>query len=127
MAFLLLLPVILSFLLLGAHVLRHFDLVYALLALAPIIVLLIPRRAAALTVQVLLLLAALEWVRALAALIEMRQARGEDWLRAAFIIGGVTLFTLLSMLVFHTRRLRRYYRATPMTTLNEESSDKFDG
>ena len=69
----------------------------------------IPRRTAALIVQVVLLLAALELVRAAAVKVDVRQARGEDWTRYALIMGAVTLFTLLSMLVFRTKRLRRYY------------------
>ncbi len=110
MVFVLLIPVILSLLLLAAHMMYHFGLVPALLALLPTLLLLIPRRAAALVVQVVLLLAALEWLRTAALAIDARQARGEDWRRYAVILGAVTVWTLLSMLVFRTKWMRRYYR-----------------
>jgi hypothetical protein len=127
MLFLKLLPVILSFLLLAAHLLRHFNIVVAVLGLSPLVVLLIPRRIAALTVQVLLILAALEWVRTAADLVAARQAQGQDWLRAALILGGVTLFTLLSILVFHTKQARRYYAAPPIGPRTNHASSKLDG
>ncbi len=88
---------------------RHFGPVPGLLALAPIILLLIPRKAVPLIVQTLLALAALEWARTAVADISARQGRGEDWMRYAIIMGAVTLFTLLSMLVFRTKQMRRYY------------------
>ena len=50
--------------------------------------------------QALLVLGALEWLRALYGLAAMRMAFGEPWTRLAFILGAVALFTGLSGLVF---------------------------
>jgi uncharacterized membrane protein YuzA (DUF378 family) len=59
--------------------------------------------------QVLLVLGALEWLRALYGFAAMRIAFGEPWTRLAMILGGVALFTALSGLVFRNQKLRGRY------------------
>ena len=56
--------------------------------------------------QVVLVLGALEWLRALYGFAAMRIAFGEPWARLAVILGTVALFTGLSGLVFRNRALR---------------------
>jgi len=105
-----LLPVILSFILLGAHFYRA-DLppVAALCAFTPLLLVIrqawIPR-----LFQALLVLGALEWLRTLYMLAAMRIAFDQPWGRLALILGAVALFTALSGLVFNTRLLRLHYR-----------------
>ena len=104
------LPVILSFLLLGAHFLRtgHTAIAVACAALPPLLLLRgtwVPR-----LFQVLLLVAALEWLRTLYLLAAMRIAWDQPWGRMALILGGVALFTALSALVFRNPSLRARYR-----------------
>lgn len=98
MRHLLLIPVVLSALTLGAHLLRggHPGLAVAAVALP---LLLVPRPLAALRLlQGLLLLGALEWARALFQILEMRRAMGQPWQRMAIILGAVALVTALSAL-----------------------------
>ena len=105
-----LLPVILSFLLLGAHFYRA-GLAWATVLCAAIPFLLfvqkpwIPR-----LFQVLLVLGAIEWLRSLYFFAAMRIAWDQPWTRLAVILGAVALFTALSGLVFQGRALRARYR-----------------
>ena len=111
MRHLLLIPIVLSAVTLGAHLLRGGHLPLALAA-AALPLLLVPRPVAALRLlQGLLLLGALEWVRALFQILEMRRAMGQPWQRMAVILGAVALVTALSALAaggwFHGRARRR--------------------
>lgn len=110
MNFLRLLPVILSFLLLGAHFYRagHVP-ITVLCVVAPFLLLLrqawVPR-----LFQAVLLLGAFEWLRTLYLFAQVRIAWGEPWTRLAIILGAVALFTALSGLVFRNRKLAIRYQ-----------------
>lgn len=98
MRHLLLIPVVLSALTLGAHLLRGGHLLLALAA-AALPLLLVSRHAAALRLlQGLLLLGALEWARTLAGIAGERRAFGQPWHRLVLILGSVALVTALSAL-----------------------------
>ncbi|HET6593382.1 MAG TPA: hypothetical protein VFG48_10745 [Xanthomonadales bacterium] len=104
-----LLPVILSLLLLAAHFYRAGQVAATALCLA-LPLLLLPRKPWVLRLfQLLLVLGALEWLRALYGFAAMRIAFGEPWTRLALILGAVALFTALSGMVFKNRALRDYY------------------
>ena len=109
MNFLRLLPVILSFLLLGAHFLRDGLLPLAIAAVALPLLLLLRGKWVPRLFQVLLGLGALEWLRSLYLLAAMRIAWEQPWGRMALILGGVAAFTALSMLVFRSRALKARY------------------
>ena len=109
MIFVRLLPVVLSMLLLAAHFLKNGQLPFVLLNLGMLWVLSRRARWVPQVVQLFLLFAALEWVRALFALIAARRAAGEPWIRLAFILGGVAGFTLASALVFGQQAVRARY------------------
>ena len=108
-----LLPVILSLLVLGAHFLRQ----GSLFIVAAIILLLcmLPIRMAwvAGVAQVVLVVGAVEWVRTLVTLARERMQSGEPYIRMVLILGGVALFTLLSLLVFRIRAVRGWYATAP--------------
>lgn len=107
---LLILPVGISAVLIGAHFLRvDLAMVTALCVLVPWL-LLARCPAVARLVQAALVLAAAEWVRTLVSLASARAAVGEPWGRMAAILGAVALFTLASAGVFFTRPLRERYR-----------------
>jgi hypothetical protein len=108
--FLQLLPVILSLLVLAAHFLRSGNLLMVVLILALLALLAVPRPWAARTVQIALVLGALEWVWTLVHLARARAAAGEPALRMGLILGAVALLTGLSALVFRSARLRRRFR-----------------
>lgn len=110
---LLLLPVILSLLALGAHFLRagHFALLAVVLGCLGLLA--VPRRWAARVVQAALLLGSLEWIRTTVRLAAWRAREGQPATRMVVILGSVTLVTLLSALVFRAARLRQWYRSLP--------------
>lgn len=60
-------------------------------------------------VQVVLVLGAVEWLLTLFDLAGTRRGLGQPVARLVLILGGVTLVTALSAVVFQTRRLRRRY------------------
>jgi hypothetical protein len=104
-----LLPVILSLLLLAAHFYRAGLVPLTVLcAVLPLLLFLrqawVPR-----LFQFLLVLGALEWLRALYGFVAVRIAFGDPWLRLALILGAVALFTGLSGLVFRNGKLRAFY------------------
>jgi len=104
-----LLPVILSFALLGAHYYRAgMEIVTAFCVLLPL-VLLLRRWWVPPLVQALLVLGALEWVRTLYVLATLRSALEQPWVRMAWILGVVAVFTAGSGLVLFNRRLRTRY------------------
>jgi hypothetical protein len=104
-----LLPVILSLLLLAAHFYRAGQVVVTALCLALPLLLLLRKSWVPRLFQLLLVLGALEWLRALYGFAAMRIAFGEPWTRLALILGAVALFTGLSGLVFRNRKLRARY------------------
>lgn len=104
-----LLPVILSFLLLGAHFYRAGLPVFTGLCAGALLLLLVRSAWIPRLFQLLLVLGALEWLRSLYFFAAMRVAFGEPWTRLAMILGGVALFTALSALVFRSKSLRDFY------------------
>jgi hypothetical protein len=110
MTFLQLLPVALSFLLLGAHFMRAGETLFVALSAGALALLAVPRPWAARAAQVLLLAGAFEWVRSLTTLVAERQQLGLPFTRLALIIGAVALWTAASTLLFGTGRLVRRFR-----------------
>ena len=98
------LPILLSSLLIAAHFLRVGAMGTVVLSLAFPALLFLRRPWAPRAVQGILLLASLEWVRALFANVAQRQAQGEPWLRMAVILGVVATLTAASALVVRGRR-----------------------
>ena len=115
MNFLRLLPALLSCLLLGAHFMRMGLLPLTVVCALVPLVLLVRNRWAALSVQLVLVLGTVEWVRTLIGLYAARQAAGLSGGRMALILGGVAAFTLLSTLLFRSRALRERYRTISRT------------
>jgi hypothetical protein len=113
MSLLYLIPVILSLWVMAAHELRSWNLpVVALLLLMPLL-LLIKRRWVVRVMQITLLIGALEWLRTMVLLTNMRQEEGEPWVRMVVILGSVMVFTVASGTVFAIPRLRRRYSPAP--------------
>jgi hypothetical protein len=112
MNFFRLLPVILSFLLLGAHFYRAGHVVVTAACALLLLLLFLRRTWVPILFQALLAVGALEWLRTLYVFASMRIAFEQPWGRLALILGGVALFTLLSGLVFQSRALKVRYGAT---------------
>jgi hypothetical protein len=98
-----------ALLLLAAHFYRAGLWPLALFAVLLNALLFIPRAWAARAVQVALLVAALEWLRTLAAFVGERVAAGQPYLRLLAILLAVTLFTGGAVLVFRAYPMRVRY------------------
>ena len=110
MNFVWLIPVFLSLLLLGAHLLFHTgQLAIALIPLLFLVPLMLRKYWVPWLTQLVLLLGAIEWVRTLYVGVNQKLAAGADWQRYALILGAVALFTALSCLVFRSEGLRARY------------------
>jgi len=105
-----LLPVIWSFGLLAAHFSRADLFPLVILSLLIPFLLLIRKAWVARIIQVLLILGAFEWIRAMFGYIEIRKSIGEDWGRLAIILVAVALLTACSGLVFQGKSLRNRYK-----------------
>jgi 4-amino-4-deoxy-L-arabinose transferase-like glycosyltransferase len=99
----------LALLLLAAHLLHGGLLPLAVLAILLAGLLWVRRPWAARVVQVVLLLAAVEWAVTAFGLAQMRLRHGEPYLRLVLILGAVTAFTLLAAYVFQRPRLRAWF------------------
>ena len=104
-----LLPVILSFGLLAAHFSRANMFPLVVVSLVIPFLLLIRKAWLARGVQILLLLGAVEWIRAMFGHINVRKEIGEDWGRLAIILVTVALLTACSTLVFRGKSLKKRY------------------
>lgn len=110
MIFLQSLPIIVSCLLMAAHLFRgQHDALVTLSLLMPLL-LFIPRRWVARAIQLGLVISAAEWVRTAARLVQERTASGQPYLRMALILGAVALFTLGAALIFQLGAMSRRYK-----------------
>ena len=105
-----LIPVILSFLLLGAHFYRAGLVPLTYLSVAVLLLLFVRKSWVPRLFQLLLLAGALEWLRSLYFFAAMRIAWDQPWTRLAIILGAVALLTALSGLAFNNRKLRSFYQ-----------------
>ena len=62
------------------------------------------------SVQILLLLGALEWIRSMFGYIQVRKEIGEDWGRLAIILVTVAVLTACAGLVFRGKSLKKRYQ-----------------
>lgn len=106
----LLIPIVLSCLLLAAHFLHGGSLSLMALSLIVPLVLFIRHRYAVRTVQAVLTIAFLEWLRTVVVLTEQRMDTGTAWKRMAIILGAVAIWSLGSALLLETPPMRRRYR-----------------
>ena len=104
-----LLPVFISFLLLAAHFMRAGQTVLVVVLLLLLPLLLLKKFWVPWVMQFTLLLGALEWLRTIMFVAQIRMDQGMPWTRMAVILGVVALFTALSCLVFRSKALRQRY------------------
>ncbi len=109
MNFVRLLPVFISFLLLAAHFVRAGQNILAFILLFLLLLLALKKSWVPWVIQLTLLLGAIEWLRTLVFVAQMRMEFGMPWARLAIILGSVALFTALSSLVFRSKGLRKWY------------------
>jgi hypothetical protein len=107
--FLALLPVGLSLLVLAAHFYRAGQFVLCAAMLGLLALTAVRKPWAARTLQAVLVLGALEWLRTMARFVSERQIEGRPFVRLAAILTGVALASALSALLFRTKALRARY------------------
>lgn len=117
--------VVISFLLLAAHFLRTFNMLFVFWSLLLPLLLLVRRKWAARVLQVFLLLGAFEWITSTLYFVSQRQAVGEPYGRMVLILGGVAAFTLASALLLETPGARRRYG--PRTEQSLQTTPTDDG
>ena len=103
----------LAFLVLAAHFFRAGNLPLFAVALLFLPLLFVRKRWAAWAVQAALLAGTVEWVRTLGVFAGQRRAMGLPYTRLALILGGVALATAACLLVFRSRRVRRFFGTAP--------------
>lgn len=98
-----------AFVLVGAHFLRSGQYAFVAVCVAALVLLFVRRAWVPWVTQLLLALAALEWVRTIAGIAAERVAEGRPALRMALILGSVVVVTLLAALAQRTARARQWY------------------
>jgi len=109
-------PVVLSLVILGAHFMRYGNSVGVVGALLLIALLIVRRPWVARLMQVVLILGALEWVRTLYELAQVRAALGQPFTRMMIILGVVAAVTFCSALIFQLPELKKIYRLDHRTS-----------
>ena len=104
------LPVVLSLVILGAHFMRYGNSIGVVGALALIALLIVRQPWVARLMQVVLVLGALEWIRTLYELAQVRAALGQPFTRMMIILGIVAAVTFCSALLFQSPALKKIYR-----------------
>lgn len=103
------LPILLCFLLMAAHFSRAGMTIFPVLCLILPVILFWSNKIAARTIQVLLFLFGVEWLRSLANYITIRIENDMDWIRLALILVIVALFNFGAILLFRTKTLKERY------------------
>ena len=104
------LPVILATLLFAAHVMRYGGLYPALLVVALLITLLVPRYWVLHLWRVLIGLAIIEWLRTAIILVRMRLMLELPYIRLMLIMALVVLFNGFVLYWLNRRQLRYFYK-----------------
>ena len=103
-------PVVLSLVVLGAHFMRGDNSFGVFAALLLIALLFVRRPWVARLMQLVLVLGTLEWLRTMYELAQIRALHGQPYGRMLVILGAVAAVTLCSALVFQSRTMKRIYR-----------------
>lgn len=116
-------PPVIGFLLLVAHFFRAENHTAMILSFFMTGLIFVRRPWAARAVQIGLALGSVEWLRATISLVIARHDMGEPFLRLAMILGGVFLFTVFSVLMFQTHRIRAHFGFARVPNLKKGNSD----
>ena len=108
-AVLLYIPIVLSLLVLGAHFLRYGNSIGVVAALLLIALLFVRRTWVARLMQVVLVIGALEWLRTMYEIAQIRALHGQPYGRMLVILGIVAAVALCSALLFQSATLKTIY------------------
>ena len=108
-AFLNYFPIVFCFILMSAHLSRANMIVLVVLSLIFPFILLWKSKISARTIQIILVLFGLEWLRTLIYYARIRIENGEDWLRLALILGAVAILNFTAILIYRSRYMIERY------------------
>jgi len=103
-------PVVFSLVVLGAHFMRYGDSIGIFGSMALIALLIVRRPWVVRLIQIVLIFGALEWVRTLYELVQVRAAHGQPFIRMVVILGIIVAVTFCSALLFQSPAMKRIYR-----------------
>jgi hypothetical protein len=105
-----LIPLIVAFLLLGAHFLRSGHMFLAGVTILTPLLLLIKKRWILLFVKWLSYSAAIVWIQTTFSLVQQRRMAGVPWVRMLLILSGVTVLTLYAGYLLNSDIVKRPYQ-----------------
>ena len=103
-------PVVFSLVVLGAHFMRYGASIGISGSMALIALLIVRRPWVVRLIQIVLIFGALEWVRTLYELVQVRAAHGQPFIRMVVILGIIVAVTFCSALLFQSPAMKRIYR-----------------
>ena len=103
-------PVVLAFLMLGAHFLREGNAPLVLVCFFVPFLLLFRKRWALAGVRLLTFLGVIVWLQSTIVLVQQRWAMGAPWGRMLLIMTAVAAFTLLAAYLLSSETVRKNYR-----------------
>jgi len=103
-------PVVLSIAILGAHFMRYGNSIGVYGSVTLLALLFVRQEWVARMMQVVLILGALEWVRTLYELVQLRVAQGQPFMRMVVILGVVAAVTFCAALLFQSPTLKKIYQ-----------------
>ena len=104
-----LIPLIISFLLLGGHFLRSGHMIFASLSIFAPLLLLIKKRWILLFVQWLTYSGVIVWTYTTFSLVQQRRMAGAPWVRMLLILSGVSVLTLFAGYLLSSDIVKRQY------------------
>ena len=119
-----LVPVVISLLVLAAHCARSGSIIFMFLSIALAFGLFIREPFLARTVQLVLLLSTIEWLRFAYVFASARVEAGQPWTRLVLISGGIALLTFASIFMFYTKTLKEMYHLDE--NINSPETDKLE-
>lgn len=102
-------PLIIAFLLLGAHFLRSGHIILAGLSIFVPLMLLIKKRWILLVVKWLAYSGAIVWIQTIFFLVQQRRIAGVPWVRMLLILSGVTVLTLYAGYLLNSDIVKQRY------------------
>ncbi len=112
-----LIPIYLSFMIIGAHFLRNRLIGVALMCFAAGFALQIKRKWVANVFTILLVIISIDWVSTAFNFYMERKMKGEPYMRMLIIIGVVSLISLCSTLIFKQKKMKERYSANSGASL----------
>lgn len=103
------LPIVLCSLLMAAHLGRANMFILQYISLLIPFLLFWKNKISARAIQLFLILYGFEWIRMIFYYARIREAKGEDWLRLAIILGVVALLNFATVLAFRTKSMKERY------------------